>query len=94
MRESGDGERWVFKGECVSDGQRRPPGVPEGRSVVADGRQRQRPTLQPEQQTRPLWERHLLPGLDLPTDEGKKKQTLNLDFSYHHAAFDTIHVEI
>lgn len=55
----------------VPDGQRRPPGDPAGRTVVAHGRQCSGGALRQAEQPGCVRQRHLLPGLDTPTDEGE-----------------------
>lgn len=55
----------------VPDGQRRPPGDPAGRTVVAHGRQCFGGALRQAEQPGCVQQRHLLPGLDTPTDEGE-----------------------
>lgn len=51
--------------------QRRPSGVPEGWSMVAHRGQYLGGPLHRAEQTKCLRQRHLLSGLDLPSDEGK-----------------------
>lgn len=55
----------------VPDGQRRPSGDPAGRTVVAHGRQCFGGALRQAEQPGCVRQRHLLPGLDTPTDEGE-----------------------
>lgn len=55
-----------------SDRQRRPSGDPEERSMVAHWGQYLDETLHCAEQTQCSWQRHLLSGLDIPSDEGKR----------------------
>lgn len=53
------------------DGQRRPPGHPAGRRVVAAGEQRDGGALHRAGQPGGVRQRQLLPGLDTATDDGE-----------------------
>ncbi len=59
-----------------SDGQWQPSGVPAGWSMVAHWGQCLGGTLHQAEQARCLWQCHLLSGLDLLSDEGKKDKKI------------------
>lgn len=62
--------------ELFSDGQRRPSGDPEGRTMVARWGQRLGRTLHAAEHDRDLRQRHLLSGLDTPSDEGNNSSPI------------------